>query len=288
MNSPRATVSRLLPFSCVDGPGNRLVLFLQGCNFCCPTCHNPHTQMICDHCGECVPACHAGALALRDGRIRFTPSLCDTCDDCLRACPKNSNPMLQEMSLEALLDILRDHFAFLDGITVSGGEPTTQLKFVTALFRAIKQDGALKRLSCMIDSNGHLPEQAWHRVLPWCDGVMLDIKAFDPDLHLRLTGQGNARVLQSARLLQAEGKLQEIRYLVIPGFTDRATEISALARLLQELGPDTGLRLNAFRRHGVHGLAETWPETTRAQIEAIAGTLAEAGIENVTCPVVYA
>ncbi|WP_257979896.1 4Fe-4S cluster-binding domain-containing protein, partial [Aeromonas salmonicida] len=57
-----ATVSRWLPFSCVDGPGNRLVLFLQGCNFRCPGCHNPHTMGLCDHCGDCVATCPSGAL----------------------------------------------------------------------------------------------------------------------------------------------------------------------------------------------------------------------------------
>ena len=41
MSERQAIVSRILKFSCVDGPGNRLVLFLQGCNFNCINCHNP-------------------------------------------------------------------------------------------------------------------------------------------------------------------------------------------------------------------------------------------------------
>ena len=69
MNSPRATVSKILTYSIVDGPGNRLVIFLQGCNFDCTACHNPHTIGECNNCGDCVPACHADALSLVDGRI---------------------------------------------------------------------------------------------------------------------------------------------------------------------------------------------------------------------------
>jgi pyruvate formate lyase activating enzyme len=36
-------VADTVTFSCVDGPGNRFVVFLQGCNFDCVACHNPHT-----------------------------------------------------------------------------------------------------------------------------------------------------------------------------------------------------------------------------------------------------
>lgn len=36
-------VADTITFSNVDGPGNRFVIFLQGCNFDCVACHNPQT-----------------------------------------------------------------------------------------------------------------------------------------------------------------------------------------------------------------------------------------------------
>ena len=43
MNELRGLVTDTIRFSLVDGPGNRFVVFLQGCNFDCAACHNPHT-----------------------------------------------------------------------------------------------------------------------------------------------------------------------------------------------------------------------------------------------------
>ncbi len=51
---------------------------------------------------------------------------------------------------------------FIEGITVSGGEATTQLPFVVALFTAIKNDPQLRHLTCLVDnSNGMLSETGW-------------------------------------------------------------------------------------------------------------------------------
>lgn len=287
MNASHATVSKILNFSCVDGPGNRLVLFLQGCNYACPTCHNPHTIGQCNHCGDCLPACPHAALSLQAGKIAFDPSACDQCDACLSACPVSANPMAQRLSVADILARIRRYRQFLNGITASGGEATLQAPFLNQLFSAIKSAPDLKDLTCFIDSNGHLGAAGWQELLPVTDGVMLDIKAFDPDLHVELTGRSNQRSLASARLLAATGKLHELRFLLIPGKTDRPQEISALIQLLRELGPGVRLRLNAFQHHGVTGPARSWPVMTKEPLEAIAATIRNDGNREVATPAVY-
>ena len=52
--SMKAVINRIIPFSSVDGPGNRTAIFLQGCNINCKYCHNPETRKMCVQCGTCV------------------------------------------------------------------------------------------------------------------------------------------------------------------------------------------------------------------------------------------
>jgi len=280
----QARISNILTWSCVDGPGNRMVLFLQGCNYDCAACHNPYTKGQCDHCGQCLPACAPGALSLSGGKIRFDPTLCTQCDACLEACPINANPMARCYSVEEVLALLRQHAAFLSGITLSGGEATLQLDFVIALFRAMAAAPDLAHLSRFIDSNGHLGAAGWDAVLPVTDGVMLDVKAFDPARHVALTGRSNARSLASVRHVHAAGKLAELRFLMVPGQTDSDAELDALLALAGELGPDVPIRLNGFRRHGVRGKAEGWPDMPRDGLEAAAARLRGAGVAHVSLP----
>lgn len=282
-----ATVSRWLPFSCVDGPGNRLVLFLQGCNFRCPGCHNPHTIGLCDHCGDCVPGCPSGALTLIDGRVRWQASLCTHCDRCLDACPRSASPKTHQMSVAEVLVLLRRYGPLLTGITVSGGEATTQLPFVVALFAAIKAAPDLAHLTCLLDSNGSLGETGWRRLLPVLDGAMIDLKGWRESVHHSLTGQGRERVLASLQLLARAGKLAELRLLQVPGrsdFLDAGGELDAgLATFLQTLGP-VPIRLNGFRHHGVRGEAMGWQEAAMEELERLSNALKVKGFGPIALP----
>lgn len=287
MSDSVVAVSKFLTWSVVDGPGNRFVLFLQGCNFHCVTCHNPHTIGVCSDCGTCVAVCPSGALTKAGHKVVHDPGLCIACDSCLAACPTRANPMARRMTVADIIKLLRSNAPFLNGLTVSGGEATIHLDFLIDLFRAVRAVPELSHLTLFIDSNGHLPAEDWQRILPLTDGVMLDVKAFDPERHRRLTGAENALSIASARLLATAGKLYELRFLMIPGETDRTEEIAALITLASELGPAIRLRLNAFQNHGVRGPAATWAPMARDGVEAAAASLRAAGISEVAVPSVW-
>ncbi|HCJ6374598.1 YjjW family glycine radical enzyme activase [Citrobacter sp. RHBSTW-00671] len=286
MNSRCALVSKLIPFSCVDGPGSRLALFLQGCNLRCKNCHNPWTMGRCNDCGECVLHCPHEALSLSAGKVWWQSDICQQCDTCLHMCPQQATPMTLTMSVDEVLQHVRKASPFIEGMTVSGGEATTQLPFIVALFSAIKSDPHLRHLTCLVDSNGMLSETGWQKLLPVCDGAMLDLKAWDSACHLQLTGRDNALIKNSIIFLADQGKLAELRLLVIPGQVDYLQHIDPLSAFIHRLG-NVPVRLNAFHAHGVYGEAQSWSSATPGDVEQLANALRKRGVDNVIFPALY-
>ena len=287
MNKSWAIVNKLLPFSCVDGPGNRLVIFLQGCNFKCLNCHNPYTISRCKDCGDCVTTCPHQALTFINNKVIWQSSNCQQCDTCINTCSYQSTPMTYNYNVEDILLEIRKYLPFLNGITISGGEATLQLPFIEKLFQAIKQADDLKHLTCFIDSNGYLAKTGWQKVERVMDGAMIDLKAWDTQVHKKLTGRDNDRVKQTIEYLAQIEKLHEVRFLVIPEHTDLQTSAKQLANFLITLNPQIKVRINAFHNHGVHGVAKTWPAATQQQIESFAAKLKHYGLQNIILPSVY-
>ncbi|MGR4990124.1 YjjW family glycine radical enzyme activase [Vibrio rotiferianus] len=283
-----AKVTRILPFSCVDGPGNRLVIFLQGCNYQCVNCHNPHTINHCNHCGDCVSECPAGALKFdENNNVVWLKEECTHCDRCTEICQYQSNPKITDYSVEAMLDLIRKQRFFISGVTVSGGESTLQLPFIIALFKEIKHDPELQHLTCFIDSNGSLSTAGWERVLPYMDGAMIDLKSWQSETHQWLVGRDNHRVFQTIQYLANADKLYEVRLLHIPGKSDLDTEIVAVGHYLQSLPESVNIRLNAFQHHGVRGEALEWEKCSKDEMERFHTQLSQLVSRPMTMPSVY-
>lgn len=286
MSSRCASINKILPFSCVDGPGSRLALFLQGCNLRCKSCHNPYTIALCDHCGDCVAGCPEQALTLADGRVVWDENRCAQCDTCLKGCASQASPMARTLSVDEVLTQIERAAPFIEGITVSGGEATTQLPFVRDLFAAVKAHATLRHLTCLVDSNGELGQPGWEKLLPVMDGAMLDLKAWRPERHRFLTGRSNARIVDSIRFLAAQKKLAELRLLLIPGHSDYLQHINELSAFLKGLG-SVPVRINAFHHHGTVGEARAWRAANRQDVEQLASALRQRGINDIVLPALF-
>lgn len=287
MNKSWAVVNKILPFSCVDGPGNRLVIFMQGCNFRCLNCHNPYTIGLCRHCGDCVEHCPNQALSIKNNKIHWQADACQQCDTCIHTCSNSASPMTYRYHVDDILQMLRKYRLFLNGITISGGEATLQLPFIEQLFAEIKQADDLKHLTCLIDSNGYLAQHGWQKVENVMDGAMIDLKAWHGDIHKKLTGRDNERVKTTICYLASIKKLQEVRFLLIPAQTDLQDNADQIAQFLVSLGKDIPIRINAFHSHGVNGVAKTWQSATKQHVESFASSLVQQGLTNITLPSVY-
>lgn len=280
--SPLLEIAGTLTFSAVDGPGNRFVLFLQGCNFDCVACHNPSTIGRCDACGACVDACPHGALSYpQPGVVGYNSSACDHCRSCIAPCPIDADPAIRVAAVAEIIEEIRRVGPFLTGITVTGGEPTIQIDALVALFRAIKTDPDLTRLTTLLDSNGTLGRRGWERLLGVMDGAMIDLKAASDELHQRMTGHSNEPVKESIRFLSGHGALAEVRLLVVEGLTDTARELTEWARFIRSVDPAVAVRLMAFRHQGTRLAARGWAETSPQAVEAVRSRLSELGLTSV-------
>lgn len=248
-----ANICGIIKSSVIDGPGNRMVIFFQSCQFDCLYCHNSHTIGTCNMCGICVDNCPTGSLSLdkKNSRIIHNKETCIKCDRCIEKCPQSSNPFYRQYRVDELIEEITDIKDFISGITVSGGEVMLQQPFLKKFFMAIRQNQQLKDLSILVDSNGCFDKDRWTPLIDLTDGFMIDIKAISAATHLKITGQDNEKVLNSILYLDSIGKLHEVRTVVVPGFNDTPEEVKALANFLGSLSPKVRKVLIKMRKHGI-------------------------------------
>jgi YjjW family glycine radical enzyme activase len=271
-------VADTIEFSAVDGPGNRFVVFLQGCTFDCLACHNPYTINVCIDCGECIDGCPSGALGLDSaGKVTWDAAVCSGSDHCIAVCRYASSPKARHLAVADLTERIRPAAPFLSGVTVSGGEATMQAPFVRALFEAVRSDPQLSRLTCFVDTNGDAPTTTWDLLAPVMDAAMVDLKCLDPVLHEQVTGASNARTLRSIELLARRGQLHEVRLLMLAGLNDTDDLLAATGAWLAQVDPRMRLRVIGFRSHGIRPTATVLREPTSTEKARYAAVLAAEG-----------
>lgn len=143
----------------------------------------------------------------------------------------------KKMSTKEILDKYDRVKEFLKkgGLTVSGGEPLSQIDFLIELFRKAKE----KNIHTALDTSGILfnicNTKKVDELLNYTDLVLLDIKHIDDSEHKKLTNYSNENVLNFATYLSKKNIPVWIRHVVVPSITDNEDYLSALGLFLSKL-----------------------------------------------------
>jgi pyruvate formate lyase activating enzyme len=163
------------------------------------------------------------ATILFTGGCNFRCPMCHNPDLVLRA---GEMPDLLQKEVWAFL---RRRAGLVDGVVITGGEPTIQPNLIPFL-RRVRELG----LAVKLDTNGYRPDVLAALLNEeLLDYVAMDVKA-PPDKYPLLTGRADvkpSRVAESVEILTARGLPSEFRTTVVPGLLVEE-DIEKIARWL--------------------------------------------------------
>jgi pyruvate formate lyase activating enzyme len=139
------------------------------------------------------------------------------------------------------------------GLTVSGGEPLLQAKFVMNVFKRCNDLG----IHTALDTAGLLGSRLSDDDLNYVDLTLLDIKSGLPETYQRVTGRPLQPTLDFAERLSRLGKTMWIRFVLVPGLTDDEENVEAIASFVETLDCVERLEVLPFHQLG----REKWEAT---------------------------
>lgn len=160
----------------------------------------------------------------------------------------------QKVTIKEILDKYDSVQEFLKngGITVTGGEPLSQIDFVIELFKQAKE----KSIHTAIDTSGVLFNRQntikIDELLKYTDLVMLDIKHIDDEEHKKLTKCSNKNILDFAIYLSEKNIPTWIRHVVVPNLNDKEEYLQELGKFLASLKSVKALDMIPY-----HNMAES-------------------------------
>lgn len=288
-----------------DGPGIRTNIFFKGCPLSCFWCHNPesytaatqlaYNEQLCVMCGLCGQVCKYGVheFPIRDGKMVHVVhhDRCTACGECLRVCCYDALALSgRAYTVDELVEAIRIDLPYYalgegGGVTLTGGEPMQQWRFVERLID--KLDG----IHVAVETNGHAPSEAFEHLLTKVDLFLFDIKASSPSAHQELTGVDNRLILENLNLLCTGGASVVLRLPLIPGANDDDEHLQAVAELLRrypsieyaQIMPYHNLGESKRERFGMPSGRGRIPNTSDAQKADWLKRFADFGAHNVRC-----
>ena len=136
-----------------------------------------------------------------------------------------------KITKEEIISKLKRNLTYYQGggITLSGGEPLLQDKFIIELLKEVKKLGIHTALDTAGSGIGNYEE-----ILRYVDLVILDIKAYIDIDYLKITGKPIDEFNRFMKVCQELKKPLWIRQVIIPGINDNKEYIYGLKEYLSK------------------------------------------------------
>ncbi|GHF12858.1 pyruvate formate-lyase-activating protein [Pseudolysinimonas yzui] len=115
------------------------------------------------------------------------------------------------------------------GVTISGGEPLMQPRFVEEIFRGCRAAG----IHTALDTSGFLGSRASDALLEHTSLVLLDVKSGLPGTYREVTTRELAPTIVFGDRLSARGTPMWVRFVLVPGLTDSVENVEAVADIVE-------------------------------------------------------
>ena len=139
----------------------------------------------------------------------------------------------QIMTVDEIISDINKYRSYIrfsgGGVTITGGDPLIQPDFLEALLARCKSEG----LHTAVDTSGYGTEHIVRKILAHTDLMLLDIKSINPAIYKHITGVPIGRTLETLRISKEMGVSIWIRYVLVPGLTDKTEDMYKLAEFLE-------------------------------------------------------
>lgn len=130
------------------------------------------------------------------------------------------------------------------GVTVSGGEPLMQAKFVKELFALLKENG----IHTALDTSGIGNLQEAKELLKVTDLVLLDIKFLSKESYQKYCNGDFDKVIEFLHLTQQMNIPLWIRQVIVPDINDSEKDIQNLVEFSKDFKSIKKIELLPFRK----------------------------------------
>ena len=159
----------------------------------------------------------------------------------------------EEKTLEEIIEKIKNYKNYITisggGVTVTGGEPLLQVKFLIELFKELKKEN----IHTCIDTSGMVNiTDDIKELLQYTDLVLLDIKHIDDEKCKNLVGVSNKKELEFARYLSHNNIKMWIRQVLVPGYTDDEKDLQKLKEFIGTLKTVEKVQILKYHNLGKH------------------------------------